>query len=88
MKSEPGDERSLQSLGISAHLAEKIREHGVETYPYECCGALMGRDSEMEKDLLPRSDADAFGVRNSRQVLKLFPLVNRRDESPRNRFSW
>ena len=34
-------------LGISAELAEKIREHGVETYPYECCGALLGTRSTM-----------------------------------------
>jgi len=32
-------------LWISGHLAEKIRAHGLETYPHECCGALLGRDS-------------------------------------------
>ena len=32
-------------LWISGHLAEKIRAHGAETYPHECCGALLGRDS-------------------------------------------
>jgi len=63
------------TLWISAHLAEKIRSHGAETYPHECCGALLGRDSELEK-------ADS-----AREVLGLFPLINRRDDSPRNRFS-
>jgi len=33
------------SLWISGRLAEKIRAHGAETYPHECCGALLGRDS-------------------------------------------
>jgi proteasome lid subunit RPN8/RPN11 len=33
------------TLWISGHLAEKIRAHGAETYPHECCGALLGRDS-------------------------------------------
>jgi proteasome lid subunit RPN8/RPN11 len=56
-------------------LAEKIRSHGSETYPHECCGALLGRDSENESP-------DAV-----REVLGLFPLINRRDDSPRNRFS-
>ena len=56
-------------LGIGADLAQKVGEHGVETYPHECCGALLGRD---------------YAVR---EVLALFPLVNRRDDSPRNRFS-
>jgi proteasome lid subunit RPN8/RPN11 len=63
------------TLWISAHLAEKIRAHGAETYPHECCGALLGRDSEA-------TDRNAV-----REVLALFPLVNRRDDSPRNRFS-
>ena len=63
------------TLWISGHLAEKIRAHGAETYPHECCGALLGRDSEA-------SDPEAV-----REVLGLFPLINRRDDSPRNRFS-
>jgi proteasome lid subunit RPN8/RPN11 len=60
---------------ISAELAEKIRQHGVETYPHECCGALLGRDS---------ANSDSAGPR---EILDLFPLINRRDDSPRNRFS-
>ncbi len=63
------------TLWLSAHLAEKIRLHGSQTYPHECCGALLGRDSEMESQ------------DGAREVLGLFPLVNRRDDSPRNRFS-
>ena len=34
------------TLWISGHLAERIRAHGAEAYPHECCGALLGRDSE------------------------------------------
>ncbi len=56
-------------LTISTELAERIRAHGAETYPHECCGALLGKDSE------------------PREILGLFPLINRRDDSPRNRFS-
>ena len=33
-------------LSISKELAERIRAHGAETYPHECCGALLGRDNE------------------------------------------
>ncbi|GAC1633345.1 MAG: M67 family metallopeptidase [Candidatus Acidiferrum sp.] len=57
------------TLTISRELAEKIRAHGAETYPHECCGALLGKDSE------------------PREIVGLFPLINRRDDSPRNRFS-
>ncbi|HTQ62712.1 MAG TPA: M67 family metallopeptidase [Candidatus Solibacter sp.] len=68
---------------ISAELVEKIREHGVETYPNECCGALLGRDHGFR-------ESDSFsqnGIEVSREIIALFPLVNRRDDSPRNRFS-
>ena len=62
-------------LWISKQLAEGIRQHGAESYPHECCGALLGRDP-------------AFGAGDRpREVLALFPLVNRREDSPRNRFS-
>jgi len=72
---------------ISAELARKIREHGVETYPYECCGALLGRDFGFSGSLPESVALDEKGRRVSREVLSLFPLVNRRDDSPRNRFS-
>jgi proteasome lid subunit RPN8/RPN11 len=69
-------------LGISAELAEKIREHGIETYPYECCGALLGTDYDGLAN-----DPNGESRKISRGVLSLFPLVNRRDDSPRNRFA-
>ena len=70
-------------VGISAELAEKIREHGAETYPYECCGALLGRDLGLAENAVAHEKSRSV----SREVLSLFPLVNRRDDSPRNRFS-
>ena len=35
------------SLRLDAGIADAIRAHGVETYPHECCGALIGRDGEV-----------------------------------------
>ncbi|MGA8035954.1 MAG: M67 family metallopeptidase [Candidatus Acidiferrales bacterium] len=59
-------------LKISEALAARIRAHGVETYPHECCGAILGLDG---------------GVNDGERVVKdLMPLQNRRDDSPRNRF--
>jgi proteasome lid subunit RPN8/RPN11 len=60
----------MSLLRISEEPAARIRAHGAETYPHECCGALLGNDAE-----------------NARDVLAAFPLTNRRDDSPRNRFS-
>ena len=62
---------SAPLLKIREELANQIRAHGVETYPYECCGAILGRDG------------DGAGPR---EVLALVPLANRRNDSPRNRF--
>jgi proteasome lid subunit RPN8/RPN11 len=66
---------------MGADLAQKIRAHGAETYPDECCGALLGRDG-ISSDV-----TDQGAPLPSREVLALFPLINRRDDSPRNRFS-
>jgi proteasome lid subunit RPN8/RPN11 len=57
-------------LLLGENVANRIRAHGAETYPHECCGALLGRDAD-----------------GGREVRDTFPLVNRRDDSPRNRFS-
>jgi len=60
------------TISIGAESEERMRLHGEETYPYECCGALLGRDVADE---------------GRREILEVFPLVNRREDSPRNRFS-
>jgi proteasome lid subunit RPN8/RPN11 len=62
-------------LKISSELADKIRAHGTQTYPHECCGALLGRDTEV-------ADRRVY-----REIRALHPLINRRDDSPNNRFS-
>lgn len=64
------------NLSINDVLVEKIRQQGAESYPNECCGALLGRDA----------GAEGKSTRTAREVLEIFPLVNRREDSPRNRF--
>jgi proteasome lid subunit RPN8/RPN11 len=68
MKSEM--ENGLK-IRMSAELAEKIQQHGIETYPHECCGALLGRDQNGE----------------GREIIAVLGVANQRDDSPRNRFS-
>jgi proteasome lid subunit RPN8/RPN11 len=73
---------AASTVKLSTELAGKIRRHGAETYPHECCGALLGRDAAS-------AGTPSAGVApsESREILALYPLVNRRDDSPRNRFS-
>ena len=70
-------------LWISHDVAERIRRHGAKTFPFECCGALLGRDSAFEEN----SDWNRQQFESPREVVELFPLVNRREDSPRNRFA-
>jgi proteasome lid subunit RPN8/RPN11 len=60
---------AVTTLRLSFDVEVAIRAHAAETYPHECCGALLGRDAA------------------AREVLRAFPLPNRRQDSPRNRFS-
>ncbi len=64
-------------LLLNEILTNEIRDHGAKDYPNETCGAMLGLD------------VDASGAANEprREVKALFPLTNRRDDSPRNRFS-
>ena len=35
------------ALALEGGIADAIRQHGAETYPNECCGALIGRDGQV-----------------------------------------
>ena len=44
------------SITLSEEVVAAIRAHGVETYPNECCGALIGRDGTVvESFALPNT---------------------------------
>src|SRR5881409_873496 len=38
---------SERRLTITAGVDQAIRRHGQETYPHECCGALVGRSDHV-----------------------------------------
>ncbi len=60
-----------QNMLLLTHkIDQDIRDHGAKDYPHECCGAMLGAETDA-----------------GREVTALFPLINRRDDSPRNRFS-
>jgi len=57
-------------LKIGQSHYEALRHHGEETYPYECCGILLGR---FEKD-------------GQRVVTSIARCGNTREDSPENRY--
>jgi len=62
---------SVASLKIREELMKRIHTHGVETYPHECCGALLGRDGDGSRevaDLMPLENRRDDSPRNRFEV--------------------
>jgi proteasome lid subunit RPN8/RPN11 len=38
---------AMKQCELGAGVAQVIRRHGEETFPHECCGALVGRDGHV-----------------------------------------
>ncbi len=59
------------ALRISDAILRRIQTHGVETYPHECCGALLGNDSLIGreiKELVPLANRRNDSPRNRFEV--------------------
>jgi proteasome lid subunit RPN8/RPN11 len=59
-------------LKLTREHYDSLRRHGEETYPYECCGVLLGRMSD-----------DGGGIR---LVTSTAGCGNTRTDSPHNRY--
>ena len=59
-----------RTVTITASVERAIRRHGEETFPYECCGALIARTSSGDGVI----------------VEAVVPLANTTEEGPRRRF--
>jgi cysteine synthase B len=45
------DEGGLKPVMLDETVIEAIRDHGKQTYPHECCGALIGLDGQVSEAL-------------------------------------
>ena len=76
------DEQASVTVILEAAI-EEIRRHGAETYPDECCGALIERDGRIvEAFRLPFLDANlgqqvSFHAWNSKPPGRARPKVHR-----------
>ncbi len=59
-------------LNLPRSVYDELRRHGVEAYPHECCGVLLGE-----------VDADA----DRREVRELVRCGNTRTDAPHNRYN-
>ena len=58
-------------LKIPHNAYASLRQHGEQTYPYECCGVLLGR----------------FEDDGTKAVTRVAPCGNTREDSPHNRYN-
>ena len=58
-------------LKIPNDVYDLLRQHGEQTYPYECCGVLLGR----------------FEDDGTKTVTRVARCGNTREDSPRNRYN-
>ena len=63
-----------QRIAVSPAVDDAIRRHGEETYPHECCGALVG------------NVGTAGNAASGGHVTATVPLPNTTEEGPRRRF--
>ena len=58
-------------LKLRSDLAAKIQAHGMQTYPYECCGAILGLEADGAREalgLLPLANRRDDSPRNRFEV--------------------
>jgi proteasome lid subunit RPN8/RPN11 len=69
------DPQEMSTLKITRAVYEAIRGHGEETYPHECCGALLGR-----------SGVDGHSGREGHAITAAVRAGNTRTDSAHNRY--
>jgi proteasome lid subunit RPN8/RPN11 len=63
---------SAARLAVPDEMMRRIRAHGVDTYPHECCGALLGRDGDGKREvieLVPLANRRDDSPRNRFEVM-------------------
>lgn len=74
------------TLRIKTEVLHRIKDHGRRTYPYECCGVLLGRENgsgKMVEDALSLANARDDSPRN--RFLITADDFRRADEEARRR---
>ena len=62
---------SAPRLTVREEMMRRIHAHGIQTYPHECCGALLGSDGDGKREvveLLPLANRRDDSPRNRFEV--------------------
>lgn len=71
----------MRRIKISKSELDKIRSHGEETYPEECCGVLIGtKNSPIEITEVRKMTNTNAGSRNTRYNIDPMELLRLEDE--------
>ena len=65
-------------IKIDQKQLDRIREHGVRDYPYECCGLLLGRygaDGKVVTETYPISNAREESAKRNRFLIEPHELM-------------
>ncbi len=68
-------------LRLNEELVQRIRAHGAEYYPHECCGALFGRDRNSGREILDLLPLENRHGDSSRNRFTISPADFRRAEN-------
>ena len=66
---------------LRAQEWERIREHGAQAYPNECCGVLLGKEQDGRKMIL-----EVLPLQNAWEDSEINPYEVKPEDSTRNRF--
>ena len=68
------------AIELTERDRKRIEQHGVEAYPNECCGFLLGREENGHRVIL-----EAAPIQNAWQSMENNPYEARPEDSTRNR---
>jgi proteasome lid subunit RPN8/RPN11 len=60
-------------LKLNRSIYESLRRHGEETYPYECCGALVGRFNGNGREVVEAIRTDNTRIDSARNRYQISP---------------
>ena len=69
------------AVKLSPRVVATIRRHGAATYPYECCGALIGRQADGFVEIVEATELENVTEEGPRRRFRVSPTDYRQSEA-------